>query len=411
MKKIAWLLAFLLLLQGILVPLRAEMQENAEPQETEVPASGAAGASSPEEAAGETAGTAPETDPIAYVFASDPETAGAPRRNRPETPETEHVKIFRYTENIVLRGMFQRSGYFFMIPKYWDTGYVLAQVEYTVSPLIRDVPASLTFFINDHPIYSCGVSYENGAAQIVYVSVPVEYLREGYNEFTVTGYVRIYDDEGCLDDFSGANWISIAESSCLEGGYGLVDFGRRISYYPYPLISSMDDIGEDLTVYVPENPLEEELRAAFLLRADLGNETGAEDRIGFALWKGDHRTQNAVIVARQDRLPQEFRDQLAGDPDLGREGALIRLLGENGAWTLAVTAANEKDLTEGAYLLMDEERVTQEKSDRAFVAAGSSDQVVANRSLNALIEDGETIRGITGQTGLNFVGPFRQDTK
>ena len=85
----------------------------------------------------------------------------------------------------MLQGIFERSGYFFKVQKYWEPIYALAQIEYTVSPLIRDdVPASLTFFINDSPIYSCAVTYEEGASQIVFVPIPVEYLKKDFNEFS-----------------------------------------------------------------------------------------------------------------------------------------------------------------------------------------------------------------------------------
>ena len=344
-----------------------------------------------------------------YVFATDPEGAGAPLRVRPETPESQLRKLFKYSENIVLRGIFEKSGYYFRLPNYWDPRYVLAQIEYTVSPLIQDVPATLTFFINDHPIYSCAVQYENGVSQIVYVSVPIEFLQVGYNEFAITGYVRLYDDDGCLDDFSGANWISISENSFIETGYDLIDFGHKISYYPYPLISTMDDSGENLTVYVPEGALEDELQAAFLLRADLGNETSSEDRIGFKTLASNASPQgNALVVAQVDRLPSDVRAHLPADADISRDGALVYEYGEAGAYVMVVTSKNAAQLAEAAHMLMDEERVTQEKYDWAFVPAGSADIVTINRATSDLVENGTTLKGITNQDGIDFIGPFHQ---
>ena len=346
-----------------------------------------------------------------YVFSTNPEDAGQPLRTRPDTPETAHVKFFAYSQNIVLRGIFEKNGYFFNIPKYWDTRYALAQIQYTVSPLIQDVPASLTFFINDHPIYSCRVEYENGASQIVFVSIPVELLRVGYNEFAITGYVRLYDEDGCLDDFSGANWINISENSVIEAGYDLVDFGSKISFYPYPLMSTMDELGENLTVYVPQDATAEELRAAFLLRADLGDETGNEDRIGFKTLAHYLPGQgNALIVAQRDRLPKEAQDRL---PSTGKDlnaGALVYEYGTDGNWTLVVTSGKDECLSEGACMLMDGDRVTQEKDSWAFAAAGSAESIVVSRSLSALIENGETLKGITNLDGISFIGPFRQES-
>ena len=332
-----------------------------------------------------------------YVLSSDPESAADPQRERPETPETSHHQIFKYSQNIVLQGIFEKSGYFFKVQKYWDTIYALAQIEYTVSPLIsEDVPASLTFFINNQPIYSCAVRYENGAPQIVYVPIPTEFLREGFNEFAITGYVRLYDEDGCLDDFSGANWISISASSFIETGYELADMGLKLSYYPYPLISSVDPTGTELTIFIPSDATEEELRAAFMMRADLGNETTDEDRISLqTLSHYSRNTGNALLIARLDRLPQEAREQYDALSEKFEDGAVVFEYKNNAGYVMVITAANDADLVEGAAMLMDENRVTQEKYSWAYVPSGSAETVVKNAALSALIENGETDRKST----------------
>ena len=328
---------------------------------------------------------------------------------RPDTPETEYARLFRYSDNIVLKGIFEKNSYFFEIPDYWDTRYVLAQIEYTVSPLIEDVPASLTFFINDLPIDSCAVKYLNGVSQIAYVAVPVEYVREGYNEFSITGYVRLYDEDGCLDDFSGANWIAISRNSFIEAGYGLKDVSG-LRYYPYPLISSMDETGEKLTVYIPENSISGELEAAFMIRAALGNAISGEDRIQFKTLKNiGTDTDHAVIIARQDRLPQIAMEHFPGGMSASG-GCLVYEFGEGGRVFLVITAEDGAELREGAAMLMDEDRVTQEKGLSAFVPSGSIQTVITNRALSELVSNGTTLKGITNQDGIDFVGPFRQES-
>lgn len=405
MKRRIWILTILALLLSVAM---ASGEEQAQPREalTEQTVVGQA----------PVAGTANQDDGtptgiIDYVLSSDPSMAGAPLRERPATPATAHQMIFRYSQNTVFRGIFEKSGYFFKIPRYWDTKYCLAQIEYTVSPLIEDVPASLTFFFNDRPIYSCRVDYQNGESQIVFVKIPVEHLKEGYNEFAITGYVRLYDDDGCLDDFSGANWISISENSRIEAGYDLKDFGNQLSFYPYPLISTMDQNGENLTVFVPQDAMEDELQAAFLLRADLGDETVDEDRIEFKTLSAlDQYQGNRVIVARTDRLPQEALTYMPADNLASGSGALAYEYGSDGAYTLVITARNGEDLYEAACMLMDEDRVTQEKDSWAFVPSGSAQTMVTNRTLSALIGNGETLKGITDQDGINFIGPFHQES-
>ena len=67
----------------------------------------------------------------------------------------------------------------------------------------QDVPASLTFMVNNVPVTTYQMDYRNGKEQILYVEIPVDMLKEGYNSFDITGYVRIYDEEGCIDDLFG----------------------------------------------------------------------------------------------------------------------------------------------------------------------------------------------------------------
>ena len=358
-----------------------------------------------------TKSTASDSTPVSqtqYVLNSDPEAAEPPVRTRPETPETTYQKIFPYSDNVVLKGIFEKNGYFFQIPKYWDTQYVLAQIEYTVSPLIDHVPASLTFFINDIPIYSCAVQYENGVSQVAYVTIPVSEVKEGYNEFSISGYVRLYDDDGCLDDFSGANWISISKNSFIEAGYELKS-AAGLCDYPYPLMSTMDETGARVTVYVPEDALPGELTAAFMIRADMGNEISGEDQIQFRSLKYLSRDKDhAVIIARRDRLPQAAAEQY---PDVlaSSEGCLIYEFADNGRYYLVITGENEEHLKEGAAMLMDESRVSQETDWQAFVPAGSIQTVTSSRALSELINNGTTIKGITDQNGIDFVGPFHQE--
>ena len=345
-----------------------------------------------------------------YVLSSNPEDAEPPVRTRPETPETSCRKIFPYSDSIVLKGIFEKTGYFFEIPKYWDTKYVLAQIEYTVSPLIDDdVPASLTFFINDIPIYSCAIQYENGVSQTAWISIPVDELIDGYNEFSISGYVRLYDDDGCLDDFSGAGWISVSKNSFIEAGYepksaaGLRD-------YPYPLMSTMDETGSGLTVYVPEDALPGELTAAFMIRADLGNEISGEDRIQFRSLKDlSAGTERAVIIARRDRLPQAVLDRYPSGL-ASSEGCAIYAYPDGSRFYLVITGENEAYLKEGAAMLMDESRVSQEPGTEAFVPAGSIQAVTGSRALSELISNGTTIKGITNQDGIDFIGPFHQES-
>lgn len=83
---------------------------------------------------------------------------------------------------------------------------------------------------------------------MLYVSVPVELLTTGYNLLEILSYVRLTDDEGCRDDYNGANWVKIADTTCLRIYYEISDDADELYMYPYPFISLMNPDGAESAV-------------------------------------------------------------------------------------------------------------------------------------------------------------------
>lgn len=160
----------------------------------------------------------------------------------PEHGHSPYAKDFAYGQDVVFSGAYDTNRFYFQIPDYWQVEYAYARIQLTVSQLIGDGPASLTFALGDSPI--CSVELGGGAKErVLYVPIPVEQLKTGFNSFSVTGYVRIYDSEGCIDDLTGANWVCLDGSSYLTVGYGAENSQNRICRYPYPFLSTMDETG------------------------------------------------------------------------------------------------------------------------------------------------------------------------
>lgn len=349
---------------------------------------------------------------LSDIMNSNPEDAQVPQFEKPEEYDTAYAKDFEYTEEVVLSGIFETNTYYFEIPDYWDGEYAYAQIEVELSQLIQDVPASLTFMVNDVPVTSFKMDYQNGKDQILYVEIPMEMLKEGYNTFDITGYVRIYDEEGCIDDFAGANWISISRNSYIRVGYDLRDHEQKISAYPYPFMSTVDDTGSNTYVVVSDQCTAEEMEAALMLRADLGNETSQEDRISLVrrseLLEGKKKV---IFISAMEHLDENYR-QIAETAAEGRnlkEEALIKFLVEDdGTELLLITSENEECLGEAAVMLMDESRVSQEKDSTAFVKAGSA-QYVKESSKNSDMVSGRYTLDALMDSGLSFIGPFHQE--
>ncbi|MDY4755234.1 MAG: cellulose biosynthesis cyclic di-GMP-binding regulatory protein BcsB [Candidatus Faecousia sp.] len=403
-KLIAWALALVLVAGLFPAALAGEAErEEAAFETVEEPTQAARS-----EDAGEKTALLDARQTMELVTDRDPADADAPL-TRLDIPEAAHFTDFSYEENVLFSGIYKTHRYYFQVDEYWDCQYAYAQIEVELSQLIQDVPASLTFMINNTPVATYKMDYRSGRAQVFFVEIPLEYLEEGYNAFDITGYVRLYDDDGCIDDFSGANWICVRESSFIQVGYEAMNPNRRISAYPYPFISSLDESGSSTEILVSDVCAPEELAAALMLRADLASETKLEDRIILArLSDSEAEKQQRVIVALRSNLSDRYRaaaEEALNGGDLS-DRAMIRFLEEGDANVLLLTSDSGDALMEAARMLMDESRVSQEKSDLAFVQADASALIRAQ--IGSTMETGRLTLDSLLDSGLSFVGPFHQ---
>ena len=346
------------------------------------------------------------------VLHSNPGDAKTPLKEKPKFPDTTYVKEYQYQDDIVFKGVFDTNSYYFEVNDYWKIGYAYAQIEFSLSQLIQgeDVPASLTFSLNHYPIYSCKINYNEGRNQTVYVKIPVEELREGFNSLDITGYVRIFDEDGCIDDMSGANWIHIKKSSFIAVGYEAKDDLQRISYYPYPFMSSMDEFGENCVVAVPENPGDWELSAAMMMRADLADETDEEDHIQFVTYPQMSLKQEdrVVFVSTLENLPEEYQKLLPQTMESLKDRVMVCSVRDSkGRSVLLIVSEKEEVLMEAVMMLLDKTRVSQERSSVAYVSEGDAQFVMNSRAASELSADTYTVESLVGN-GIHFVGPFHR---
>ena len=361
--------------------------------------------------AGQTA-NAPQADAqdtLRTITSANPEDAAAPV-TRLDIPEAAHFKDFTYGQNILFSGIYKTHRFYFQIPDYWECRYAYAQIQVELSQLIQDVPASLTFMLNGSPIATYRMDYRSGSTQVFYVEIPLEELKEGYNSLDLTGYVRLYDDDGCIDDFSGANWVSVRSASFVQVGYDLKDSGSRICDYPYPFMSTLNDSGSETAILVSDRCDTNELTAALLLRADLGSETAQEDHITLARLSSSTGSElHRVVIGLRDNLDDHYRaaaDAAAGGESLEKT-AVVYGMKEGDVDTLLIASDSGEALVEAAMMLMDESRVSQEKSTVAFVREHAADSIRAQ--IGATLESGKMTLDSLVDSGLYFVGPFHQE--
>jgi len=351
-----------------------------------------------------------QEEAIVSVLSKNPEDADEPNTVKPILMDTKYTQDITFPET-TLHGIFSSTEIYFDIPDYWETDYVYAEIQYDVSQLVQSIASSMTFMINDVPIDSCRISYKNGDTQVVYVEIPMELINKGdYNSFGVTAYARLYDEDGCLDDFSGANWLTISDASYIRSGYDIKSHDHKISYYPYPFMSTTEDTGSGLAILVSDNADNSEVAAAMNLMADLSTSTKDNNNIQFGLLSdlpamGADRT---IIVANYMNLPDEYKAMISDTSRLG-EGAVVYFADDaKGNPLLLITSTDDDSLLEAAYMIMDEDRVNQEKTNQAFVKKGSADIAINSTALSQMVAGNYTIKDIIGK-GLTYVGPFHQE--
>jgi hypothetical protein len=81
---------------------------------------------------------------------------------------------------------------------------------------------------------------------------------------------------------------------------------------------------------------------------------------------------------------------------------------DSGNPLLIITSNDDDCLSEAAYMLMDENRVSQEKGSNASVNKGSADIAVNSTTLSQMVAGNYTLNDMIG-SGLTFVGPFHQE--
>lgn len=289
-------------------------------------------------------------------------------------------KEFLYETDRVMDGIYGEETLYFQIPEYWETEHISGNMFVRLSPMILDTPASLTFELNEIPVQSVNLDYADGPEQKFEISLPTEQIHEGYNELTVSGFARIYDEEGCLDEFSGANWVILDANSGISVQYRLKEPADNIAEYPYPLLSMENDTGAGTAVVVPDEVSGEELNAAAWVRAGLAKKTGEADQIQ-TLYYSDYEKQPmpAVIISLYEKLPDEWKEIIAArgvsESDLEQNAMIAVQRTDGGIYQVWITSSNPACLAEAAQFLMDENRISQEQGSMALVALDSAEKL------------------------------------
>ena len=350
-----------------------------------------------------------EDDQIHILPEADPESAQLPDQNEPVYESVSHTQdTFFY--NKTLKGIYSSTDLYFYVEDYWNTKYVYAKIQYNVSQLIESTASSVTFAINNIPVQSYKLEYKDGNSQILYVKIPIEQIHTGYNSLSVSAYARLFDEQGCIDDYSDANWLSIADTSYIRCGYESRDPEHRISYYPYPFMTAYEPTGKGLVIAVSDEAATGEVSAAMSLMADLSKHTGKRNDIEICRISDlmSYHPSETILISDYNNLPSEYKDKMTKAPDSSGNAIVNFIDDSNSNPLLIITSNDDLSLMEAADMLMDEKRRMQETGNLAVVEKGSGEQAVNAAKQSDMTAWNYTLEDIMG-SGLSYVGPFHQE--
>lgn len=308
-----------------------------------------------------------------------------------------------------LRGIFTSVGLYVTMPEYTVTENATLRVSYTCSDLILEHLSSLTFSLNGTPFFSCPVVHDPTGPTVVYIDVPLSLFVDEYNHLEISGYVRLTDDEGCVDDYMGANWINLEPETVLRLGYSLIDDRQQLRYYPYPFLSKLDESGADLALCVSDEADDDELTAALLAMTNLGADAASRNDIAFGRYSEVAAGKKLILFALEKNLPGALSDLVAsGIPAEG--SALLKRGKQGGREVLLVVSKTGDGLLEAARLLGDNSRIKQIAASDHTVQVGDAELLMQNSVMADTVVQGQyALKEIAGH-GLRLAGPFHQET-
>ncbi len=314
---------------------------------------------------------------------------------------------FKFDSVRFLQGIYTSASLYVQLPDYiTPTGAVL-RLSYTASNLVLENVSSLTFYMNGVGFASEAVRPSmDQSAEIRYISVPLELFKEGYNLLEIGAYLRLTDDEeGCSDDYNGANWVKINDESCLRVAYNETENKNSLALFPYPFLSLDDVSGSNCCIAVSNAAAEDELTAALTLMADMGTNVASESELELNRI-GKTKRKNVIYFGMEQNTPGELLRLL--DATVPNTGALVKRVSANGKQYLLVISNEEDALLEAARYLADATRVEQTVSDTIHISVGEAQTFIdARRSSGLALEGKYTIKDVLGH-GASFTGPFHQ---
>lgn len=302
-----------------------------------------------------------------------------------------------------MKGLFSTVEQTFWVAKDWNVQSVLLHLEYRATPLADTQLSSLTVAINDSYFYSFRPADNTGGRHGIDMYVPLEFLKAGYNNIRIDGYMRTQNALPCVDDVSEANWLDIFKESAIFVQYDKNAFTTSIESF-YNRFFEVDSLRYGESAFVisdTNNP--GELNAALWGVSGLSNQTIYADGYFPILTMSDpaaNQAKNRIVILMYDQLAANYRsavDQIG----LNDEDSLLVLVNEGTTTnTLVITAKNEVALVKAGRMLGNPLLMNQLKANTKVLSK--------NEEVKTPVVEPETYINFAGNDGTYFKGAFRQ---
>ena len=138
--------------------------------------------------------------------------------------------------------------------------------------------------------------------------------------------------------------------------------------FPEPFVSKEDPYGRNTGIYLPASTTDQELKAALLLRMELGDETWKEDMLLLGTFDAlPEGRENRILVASLPDLPEEARQKMPTEFTLLHEQGLCYTYEDEKGTVMVLTADQASSLPLCASSLLEEELLSNTENSYVVI--------------------------------------------
>lgn len=184
---------------------------------------------------------------LIFVFMNC-QVTGAPLPNQVSSGVNEY-SISLFANDVVMKNPNDSaSGFLDIIQGTKLAAPPVLDLWYSCTATVRSDLSSMTLLVNGQPVASKQLNVSTNLRNNWQVSIPLEFIKPGVNEFTIAVLHRSIDGL-CRDIDNEGNWFTIRSETTLKFQSGLRDY--TLADYPYPFINEYLSNKINTILYMP----------------------------------------------------------------------------------------------------------------------------------------------------------------